>query len=296
MFINGTKILDTYAEAFPTWLSRVIITAESLKWAKFAAAEATGFASSTIGCPCEAGIEQTLSPGETPDGRDGVAILICTAKKTIRQETTARIGQSILPVPTTSAFDGFPEAKDRFYTRMHYFGDGHEKQIKHASRNCWKIPVMEGAYVGEERYGTVKGIAGGNIVIMAPTQKAALLAAEAAAGAVERSPGVTSSFPGGIIRSGSKVGCKNYRFPMPASTNDRLCPTLRTTTPDSAIPEGVTCTYEIVINGITEESVRKAMKESITAACGVDSISHIGASNFGGKLGPYQYRLQDLFT
>ncbi len=295
MFINGTEILDTYAEAFPTWLSRVIITADSLKWAKIAAAEATGFASSTIGCPCEAGIEQILSPDETPDGREGIAILICTAKKTIRQETTARIGQSILPVPTTSAFNGFPDARDRFYTRMHYFGDGHEEKVEHAGRNCWKIPVMEGTYVGEERFGTVKGIAGGNIVIMAPTQKAALLGAEAAAAAVERAPGVTSSFPGGIIRSGSKVGCKYYRFPMPASTNDQLCPTLRTTTSDSAIPEGVTCTYEIVINGITEVSVIKAMKDSIIAACDVDGVTHIGASNFSGKLGPYQYRLQDLF-
>jgi formylmethanofuran--tetrahydromethanopterin N-formyltransferase len=293
---NGAVILDTYAEAFPVWLSRVIITASGREWAHRAAAEATGFASSRIGCPCEAGIEGYLSPAETPDGREGVSILVCTEKKNLKANVAARIGQCVLPTPTASAFDGFPDAKARFYTRMHYFGDSYEERCTVGGRRCWRIPVMEGEYIGEERFGAVPGIAGGNFLVMGRDRPSALAAAGAGAAAIAGTRGVITSFPGGVVRSGSKVGCRNYRFPMPASTNHPLCPTLRGKVPDSLVPDGVGSIYEIVINGVDEGAVKGAMRKGIEAATGTGKVLFIGASNFGGKLGPYRFRLRELFS
>jgi formylmethanofuran--tetrahydromethanopterin N-formyltransferase len=295
MKINGTIILDTFAEAFPVWLSRVIITAATREWAYRAATVATGFATSKIGCPCEAGIEGSLTPAETPDGRAGVSILICSEKKTIKTHVAARIAQCILPAPTASAFDGFPESESRFFLRMHYFGDGFEERCTINGRQCWKIPVMEGSYVGEERFGTVKGVAGGNFLVMGKNQRSALAGAERAAEAIAELKGVISGFAGGVVSSGSKVGSRNYRFPMPASTNHAYCPTLKGKIPDSNVPDGINSVYEIVMNGVDEGSVRKAMKTGIKAAAATGKVMYIGAANFEGKLGGYKLYLHDLF-
>jgi len=295
MKCNGTEILDTFAEAFPVWLSRVIITAATKEWAYKAAVETTGFATSRIGCPCEAGIEGFLLPAETPDSRPGVSVLICTEKKQMKANVAARISQCILPAPTASAFDGFPEAKSRFYIRMHYFGDKYEARCMVGGRKCWKIPIMEGEYVGEERFGTVKGIAGSNFLVMGTDQLSALSAAEAAAQAIAGMPGVISGFAGGIVASGSKVGCKNYQFPMPASTNHQYCPSLKGRISDSLVPEGIGAVYEIVINGIDEESITKAMRAGIEAATGTGMAKYISAANFEGKLGEFRFKLHDLF-
>ena len=295
MEINGTGILDTFAEAFPVWLSRVVITAASQEWAYKAAACATGFATSRIGCPCEAGIERSLSSKETPDGRPGVSILICADKKNMRSNVAGRISQCILPTPTASAFDGFPDAAFRFYTKMHYFGDKYEERCMVGGRNCWKIPVMEGDYVGEERFGTVKGIAGGNFLVMGKDQQSALSGAVAAVEKITGTGGVITSFAGGIVASGSKVGCSNYRFPMPASTSHLLCPTLKGRIPGSLVPDGVTSLYEIVLNGIDEISLKNAMRTGIQAAAETGTVKYIGASNFDGKLGQYRIALHELF-
>jgi formylmethanofuran--tetrahydromethanopterin N-formyltransferase len=295
MEINGAGILDTFAEAFPVWISRVIITASTKEWALKAAVVATGFATSKIGCPCEAGIEGPLSPAITPDGRPGISVMICSEKKNIKTNVASRIAQCILPSPTASAFDGFPEAESRFFLKMHYFGDKYEERCTIGGRSCWKIPVMEGDYVGEERFGTVKGIAGGNFLVMGKDQRLALTGAEAAAEAIAGLKGVITGFAGGVVASGSKVGCKNYRFPMPASTNHLYCPTLKKKIRDSLVPDGVNAVYEIVLNGIDEKSVRNAMKVGIEAATGTGTVNYIGASNFGGKLGQYRFYLHDLF-
>ena len=295
MMYNGTEILDTFAEAFPVWLSRVIITAATEEWAYKAAAEATGFATSKIGCPCEAGIEGTLSPNETPDGRAGVSILFCGEKKMMKSVVSARISQCVLPAPTASAFDGFSSAKSRFYTKMHYFGDRYEERCTAGGRSCWKIPTMQGEYVGEERFGTEKGIAGSNFLVMGEDQRAALAGAEAAAGAIREMRGVISAFAGGIVASGSKVGCKNYSFPMPASTNHQYCPGLKDHITDSLVPDGVGSIYEIVINGVDETAIRSAMRAGIEAATSSQGVMYIGAANFGGKLGEYRFNLHDLF-
>lgn len=294
MKINGTEILDTFAEAFPVWISRVIITAATPAWARTAAVTATGFATSKIACPCEAGIECDISPSETPDQRPGVAILICAEKKNMKANVAARISQCILPAPTASAFDGLPEAGSRFHIRMHYFGDRYEERCMVGGRNCWRIPVMEGEYVGEERFGTVKGIAGGNILVMGKDRPAALAAAEAGAGAVAGMKGIVTGFAGGIVKSGSKVACQNYRFPMPASTNHLFCPSLRGRVPGSLVPDCVNSIYEIVINGMDEDAVRDAMKAGILAAARSGRASHIGATNFDGKLGQYRFALHDV--
>jgi formylmethanofuran--tetrahydromethanopterin N-formyltransferase len=293
--INNTKILDTFAEAFPVWLSRIIITAATKRWAYKAAVEATGFATSKIGCPCEAGIEGFLTKNETPDGRVGVSILVCAEKKMMKSNIAARVSQCILPAPTTSVFNGFPDAESRFFIRMHYFGDSYEKRCKVGDRTCWQIPIMEGNYVGEERFGTIKGIAGGNFLVMGKNQQSALLGAEAAADAITEMKGVITSFAGGIVASGSKMGCDNYRFPLPASTNHQWCPTLRGNIRDSKIPEGISSVYEIVINGVDEFSIRAAMKVGIQAAAETARIKYIGASNFEGKLGQYKFYLHELF-
>jgi formylmethanofuran--tetrahydromethanopterin N-formyltransferase len=293
--INGTVILDTFAEAFPIWLSRVIVTAATPDWAYRAAVEATGFASSKIGCPCEAGIERCLDPEETPDGRPGFAILICAEKKAMKANVAARISQGILPAPTASAFDGFPDAASRFYTRMHYFGDRYEERCRVGGRKCWKIPVMEGDYVGEERFGTVKGIAGGNFLVMGKDRAAALAGAEAAMKTITGRPGVITSFAGGIVRSGSKVGAAGYRFPMPASTNHLFCPTLKGRITGSLVPDGVGSIYEIVLNGVDEPSLQNAMRAGIRAAAESGGVHSIGASNFDGKLGQYRFYLHELF-
>ena len=295
MEINGATILDTYAEAFPVWISRIIITSEGREWAYRAAVEATGFATSRIGCPCEAGIEEYLSPQETPDRREGVSILVCSEKKNLKANVASRVGQCILPVPTASAFDGFPDAKTRFHIRMHYFGDSYEERCTVGGRKCWKIPTMEGEYIGEDRFGAVPGIAGGNFLVMGRDRPSALSGAEAAADAIAGMKGVIISFPGGIVASGSKVGCRNYRFPMPASTNHPLCPTLKGRVEDSLVPGGVRSIYEIVINGVDEGSVKSAMKKGIEAAAGTGEVLFIGASNFDGKLGPYRFPLRELF-
>ena len=295
MEINGTEILDTFAEAFPVWLSRVIITAATREWAYTTAAVATGFATSKIACPCEAGIEREIPPGETPDKRPGVSILICAEKKNMKANVSARVSQCVLPAPTAHAFDGLPEAPSRFAIRMHYFGDGYEERCTVGGRSCWKIPVMEGNYIGEERFGTVKGIAGGNFLVMGRDQPSALIAATAAAKAVAGREGIITSFAGGIVKSGSKVAAKNYRFPMPASTNHLFCPGLKGKIPDSLVPDGVGSIYEIVMNGTSDGDIRAAMKAGIEAAAGTGKATHIGASNFDGKLGQHRFPLQDLF-
>jgi len=294
MEINGTRVLDTFAEAFPTWISRVIITAATGEWAYRAAVEATGFASSKIYCPCEAGIERALAPYETPDGRAGYSILICAEKKLMKSNVAARISQCVLPTPTASAFDGFPDAEARFYTRIHYFGDTYEERCVVGGRKCWKIPVMEGEYVGEERFGTVKGIAGGNFLVMGKDRESALAGAEAAMQKITGMHGVITSFAGGIVGSGSKVGCKNYRFPMPASTSHRWCPTLKDRISDSLVPDGVGSVYEIVLNGVDEGAIKAAMRAGILASTETGTVMYIGASNFEGKLGQYRIGLHEL--
>jgi len=293
MEINGVTIDNTYAEAFPTWICRIIITAVTQEWARKAATEATGFATSAIGCPCEAGIEQELEGTQTPDGRPGVSILICASKKKLKDQVVERLAECVLTAPTTAVFNGITTAEEKIAVKLHFFGDGYEYQKEVGGRKCWVIPIMNGEYVGEEEFGIVKGVAGGNFFVMGENQMAALIGAEVAADAIAKVPGTITSFPGGIVASGSKVGSLKYKF-MPASTNEKYCPTLREKVPDSKIPAGVKAVYEIVIDGIDEKSVAAAMAAGIKAAVHVPGVKFISAGNFGGTLGPYKIELHKV--
>jgi formylmethanofuran--tetrahydromethanopterin N-formyltransferase len=293
MEINGVTIDNTYAEAFPTWICRIIITAVTQEWARTAATEATGFATSAIGCPCEAGIEQELEGTQTPDGRPGVSILICASKKKLKEQVVERLAECVLTAPTTAVFNGITNAEEKIAVKLHFFGDGYEYQKEVGGRKCWVIPIMNGEYVGEEEFGIVKGVAGGNFFVMGENQMAALMGAEVAADAIAKVPGTITSFPGGIVASGSKVGSLKYKF-MKASTNEKYCPTLREKVPDSKIPAGVKAVYEIVIDGLDEKSVAAAMAAGIKAAVHVPGVKFISAGNFGGTLGPYKIELHKV--
>jgi formylmethanofuran--tetrahydromethanopterin N-formyltransferase len=297
MMINGVKIEETFAEAFGIKIARVLITAYDHKWAMVAAQEATGFGTSIIMCPAEAGIEKKALPSETPDGRAGVYIQIChMSEKRLEQQLLARIGQCVLTSPTAAAFNGLPNAKNKFDTgnKLRFFADGYERQFKLNGREVWAIPMMQGEFIVENDIGYVDGIAGGNILLMAKTQPSALAAAKAAVEAISDVEGVIMPFPGGIVASGSKVGAKKYKF-LKASTNEKFCPRLRDVVKDSQIPEGVNAVYEIVINGLTLDAIKEAMRTGILAATKIPDVVRIAAGNFGGKLGKYTIYLTELF-
>jgi formylmethanofuran--tetrahydromethanopterin N-formyltransferase len=178
--------------------------------------------------------------------------------------------------------------------KLHFFGDGYERQVKVGNRDCWAIPTMGGEFICEEEYGVVKGVAGGNFFVMSDNQMSALVGAEAAVEAIDGLEGSITSFPGGIVASGSKVGSNKYKF-MTASTNEAYCPSIKAKVPNTKVPEGINHIFEIVIDGIDVKSVSIAMREGIEAACGVPGVKMISAGNYGGKLGPYQIKLHDLF-
>jgi len=292
---NGVEIEETFAEAFPMVVGRILVTAANPSWAMTAGKTATGFASSIIMSPAEAAVEGcTVPPERTPDGRPGVHVQIWhRSRRELKLQMITRIGQCILTCPTTAAFDALPDAvrKLKIGLALRKFGDGFQKRDKLGDRNVWRIPVMEGEFIIEDRFGVKKGVAGGNFIIMANSQAAALRAAEEAVQAMNAVEGVVLPFPGGICRSGSKVGSIKYK--LPASTNHPFCPTLRASISDSKIPENVQSVYELVFNGLNTEIVEKATGVGVAAAAKTPGVVKITAVNFGGKLGPYQIRLVD---
>jgi formylmethanofuran--tetrahydromethanopterin N-formyltransferase len=293
--IRGVFIEDTFAEAFGMRAARVVVTAASPAWARAAAIKLTGFATSVIACKCEAAIERELAPDETPDARPGIsALFFAMDSEGLGKRLTERIGQTVLTCPTASCFDGLPELPDRLSAGrpLRTFGDRLQMSKVVDGERYWRIPVMEGECLVQERFGLQKkGVAGGNFLILAETAAAALAAAEAAVAAIDGMPEVILPFPGGIVRSGSKVGSRGYKG-MIASTNDAYCPTVRPLTA-SALPAGVNAVLEIVIDGLGVEAVARAMRAGIDAACrpGVRAIT---AGNYGGKLGPYHFRLREV--
>jgi formylmethanofuran--tetrahydromethanopterin N-formyltransferase len=292
---NGVEVEETFAEAFPMVVGRMLVTAANEKWAAIAGKTATGFASSIIMSPAEAGVEGLVVPPEkTPDGRLGVLVQIWhRSRRELKLQMITRIGQCILTCPTTAAFDAMPDAKRmlKIGRALRKFGDGFQKKDKLGDRTVWRIPVMEGEFVIEDRFGVRKGVAGGNFIIMADSQASGLEAAEKAVEAMGGVEGVVLTFPGGICRSGSKVGSMKYK--LPASTNHVFCPALRDSLPDSKVPETVRSVYELVFNGIDTEVVKKATGVGVMAAAKTPGVVKITAVNFGGKLGPYQIQLVD---
>jgi formylmethanofuran--tetrahydromethanopterin N-formyltransferase len=299
--LNGVEIEDTFAEGFGMWGTRIIITAKNRKWANTAAAEMSGFATSVIACDCEAGVEREIPPEETPDGRPGTSVMVFGfSKKRLATPMLNRIGQCVLTCPTTAIFNGIPEeqADDMLDVgaSLRFFGDGYQVKMRMGDgwlqrQRFWRIPVMEGEFLAEAKFGAVRAVAGGNFLVMGATEDATLEASERSIDAIHTVPGVVTPFPGGLCRSGSKVGSK-YAF-LRASTNTPFCPAIKNTFPESQVPEGANSVIEVVLNGLDEPSVKRAMGAGIRAAVQVSGVLKITAVNFGGKLGKFQMGLKD---
>ncbi len=302
MIINGVHIDDTFAEAFNMRGTRVIITAQNHKWAHIAAATMTGFATSVIACGVEAGIEREMDASETPDGRPGVSILMfAMGSAVLMKQLETRMGQCILTCPTTAAFsgiDGDPETVTRINLgkNLRFFGDGFQTSKLFNGKRYWRVPVMDGEFLTEETTGMVRAVGGGNFLILATSQTQALAACEAAVEAMRQIPNVIMPFPGGVVRSGSKVGSK-YKT-LIASTNDAFCPTLKGITRTDLSPE-IESVMEIVIDGLSDADIRKATRSGIAAACELGAsggIKRISAGNYGGKLGQFQFHLREIMS
>jgi formylmethanofuran--tetrahydromethanopterin N-formyltransferase len=296
VIVNGVSVDDTFAEAFAMRGTRLIITAQTLGWARTAAVSMTGFATSVIGCGLEAGIECELDAAQTPDGRPGIAVLLfATSSSELAKQLERRVGQCVLTSPTSAVFSGIASGRPLPLGKtLRYFGDGHQISKVIGGRRYWRVPVMDGEFIAEDTAAMSDAIGGGNFLILASGTSQALAAAEAAIEAMRRVSGAIMPFPGGIARSGSKVGSK-YKA-LIASTNHPFCPTLRASV-DSELGPDVECVLEIVIDGLTEEAVRHSMQAGLRAVCAVGAaggIRRLSAGNYGGKLGKFHFPLRAL--
>ncbi|MGC8643265.1 MAG: formylmethanofuran--tetrahydromethanopterin N-formyltransferase [Isosphaeraceae bacterium] len=295
MRIDGVAIVDTFAEAFPMTAARVIITAATQAWAETAGKTMSGYATSVIACDAEAAIERGLEPEQTPDGRPGVSVLVFAfSREALEKAIVKRVGQCVMTCPTTACYGGLPvgEKAVKVGGSLRYFGDGWQISKRLAGRRYWRIPVMDGEFTCEETFGTRKGVAGGNLILLGTDPDRLLRATERAVAAMRAVRDVILPFPGGIARSGSKVGSK-YQG-LRASTNTAFAPTLRGLVATD-LPEGVRCALEVVIDGLSLEAVEEATAVGLRAgARAADGVVAITAGNYGGKLGPFHIRLHDV--
>jgi formylmethanofuran--tetrahydromethanopterin N-formyltransferase len=288
---------DTFAEAFGMRATAIVITADTAEWARQAAVTMTGFATSVIACGCEAGIDADVDSSATPDARPGVRVLLfAVSTSTLQAQLQMRVGQCILTCPGSACFASLEGTETlKLGGALRYFGDGWQIAKRLGRKRYWRIPVMDGEFVCEEQVGLTKdAVGGGNLLIMGRDRISTLHASEAAASAIGRVADVIMPFPGGIVRSGSKVGSK-YKA-LAASTNEAYCPTLKGRV-DSALTPDIGSVLEIVIDGLTDAAVRAGMKAGLEALCERGSASgvlRVGAGNYGGKLGKFRYPLHEL--
>jgi formylmethanofuran--tetrahydromethanopterin N-formyltransferase len=297
VIVDGVAIEDTFAEAFGMRATRLVVTADSAGWARIAGETATGFATSIIACGVEAGIERVLDPAETPDGRPGIAILLFAInREALAKAVRDRVGQCILTCPGTACYAGIADGEPLPMGRvLRYFGDGLQAAKRLAGRRFWRIPVMDGEFLCEDTVGQRKAVGGGNFLIVGRGRAAVLAAAERAVAAMRKLPDIIMPFPGGIVRSGSKLGSR-YKG-LNASSNLPYCPTVRGVVA-TALPEAADAVLEIVIDGLSEGAIAKAMAAGIRAACADSngSILRISAGNYGGKLGAFHFHLHKLLA
>lgn len=304
MELNGVEIEDTYCEAFGGFFTRILVTAKNEKWVKIAAQEATGYGTSGIGCDAEAGIDVFMPVDKTPDNRLGIVLMFFMRKKDkVSNVMLHRVGQCILTCPSTACFDAIdgslvPEKEFEVKTGyfLKFFGDKYEEKLEGVFPfPAWKIPIMGGEFIIQSSFKVGKGIAGGNFLIIGKDQDSTLEAAEKAIEAIKNVENVIAPFPGGIVASGSKVGTQYKNIPgLFASTNHAYCPTLRMKVEDTQLREGDGAVFEIVLDGATEDAIKKALKLGIEAAVKVNGVNRISAGNYGGKLGKFQYKLYEL--
>jgi formylmethanofuran--tetrahydromethanopterin N-formyltransferase len=293
LIIGSTAIEDTFAEAFRMRYVRLIVTAHDESWATAAAREFTGDSASVIACDVEAGVEAYLPAGQTPDRRPGVSILaFAFSADALAAAIPRRVGQCVMTCATSAVYDGLPDGEQRIPLGKHlrYFGDGYQKSKLLDGIRYWRIPVMDGEFVVQESIGVGKGIAGGNLIIQARDQITALDAARRAVEAIATVDGVITPFPGGVVRSGSKVGSR-YKA-LKASTADAFCPTLRGRVP-TRLHADANCAYEIVVDGVDEDAVARSLTAGMHAAA-AEGVVAISAGNYGGKLGKFHFHLQQL--
>jgi formylmethanofuran--tetrahydromethanopterin N-formyltransferase len=295
---NGVVVDDTFAEAFPMKATRLLITAHTIEWARHAAVAATGFATSVIGCGCEAGIETEVAPERTPDGRPGIALLLfAVSGKELAKQVERRVGQCVLTCPTTAVYAGIAEGEALALGKnLRFFGDGWQISKVIGGVRYWRVPVMDGEFVAQETTAAVKGVGGGNLLLLARDTDSALAAAESAVAAMKRLPNVIMPFPGGVVRSGSKVGSKYAS--LTASTHQAFCPTLVGLV-ESELSAQTRCVLEIVIDGLSEADVGAAMRAGLQAGMAFGAqrgLLRISAGNYGGKLGPFHFRLHELMA
>jgi formylmethanofuran--tetrahydromethanopterin N-formyltransferase len=294
--VRGIRIDDTFAEAFTMRATAVVITADSARWARQAAVTMTGFATSVIGSGCEAGIDSELSPRQTPDGRPGVrALLFAMSTGELQKQLQNRVGQCVLTTPGAACYAGLDgEEALKLGNALRFFGDGWQISKRLDGKRYWRVPVMDGEFVCEATTGLTKNaVGGGNLLIMGRNAETTLAAAEAAVKAIGAVPDVIAPFPGGIVRSGSKVGSK---YKASASTNEAYCPTLKGAV-KTALDGDIGSVLEIVIDGLTAPAVAAAMRAGLAATVKLGpkrGALRIGAGNYGGKLGPHHFHLKDL--
>ncbi len=296
---NGVAIDDTFAEAFPMKATRLLITAHTLEWARHAALAATGLATSVIGCGCEAGIEDEVPPERTPDGRPGLALLLfAMTGKELAKQIERRVGQCVLTCPTTAVFSGIAEGEAvALGKNLRFFGDGWQISKVIGGVRYWRVPVMDGEFVAQETTALIKGVGGGNLLLLARDTDSALAAASSAVAAMRRLPNVILPFPGGVVRSGSKVGSKYAA--LSALTNHAFCPGLVGLVDDSELTPETRCVLEIVIDGLSEADVAAAMRAGLQAGIALGAergLLRISAGNYGGKLGPFHFHLHKLLV
>jgi formylmethanofuran--tetrahydromethanopterin N-formyltransferase len=294
--VKGVRIDDTFAEAFTMRATAVVITADSARWARQAAVTMTGFATSVIGAGCEAGIDAEISPRETPDRRPGVrALLFAMSTGELQKQLQNRVGQCVLTTVGSACYAGLEgEETLKLGSALRFFGDGWQVSKRLGRKHYWRVPVMDGEFVCEASTGLTKNaVGGGNLLIMGASAQATLEGGEDDASTTNAPPDVIMPFPGGIVRSGSKVGSK---YKAPASTNEAYCPTLRGAV-TSALDPDVASVLEIVIDGLTPDAVAAAMRAGLAAIIRLGpkrGAARVGAGNYGGKLGPHHFHLKDL--
>ena len=293
MEINSVPIEDCHAECFEAWFARLVVTARSGKWAADAATAAVGCATSVIGCGCEAGLEARRDRFKTPDGRPGHELLFfAKTKELLEAELVKRVGQTLLPCPTVTVFNGLDEG-DGFElgAKVGLFGNGFEKPVERDGRSCIAVPITSGEFIVEKNVNIAKGVAGANLWIYASSHKTGLRAAEKAAMAIGKIPGLVLPFTGGVVASASRVGSR-YDF-LKASTHEDYCPTVTAKkNPDRKLPDGVEALFEIIIDAVSLDTAKQAIGKGIRAAC-IGGVVKIGAANFGGRLGSITIDLHD---
>ena len=294
---NGVRIDDTFAEAFGMRATALVITGPNRKWARQAAITMTGFATSVIACGCEAAIDVEVPASDTPDGRPGCRVMLfAVSTDELQKQLLNRVGQCVLTSPGSACFAGLKgSAELKLGSALRYFGDGWQVSKKFGGRHFWRIPVMDGEFLCEAVTGLTKeAVGGGNFFVMAKSSGNALAAAEAAVAAIGAVRGAITPFPGGIARSGSKIGGK-YKG-MIASANEAYAPTLSGVV-DSQLGPEINALLEIVIDGESNGAVAAAMKAGIGAVVELgpnNGAIRIGAGNYGGKLGKFIYALKDM--